>query len=65
MERIPAGPKAALASRIAEGAVRADRDLAAELGIRLNTFLQHIVRARRSLRDCLERKGVELAGVGS
>lgn len=65
VERIPGRPQAALVLRIAQGAARPDRDLAAALGLKLNTFLQHIVRARRSLRDCLERKGVELAGVGS
>ena len=65
VERIPGRPQAALALRIADGAARPDRDLAEDLGLKLNTFLQHIVRARRSLRDCLERKGVELAGVGS
>ena len=37
-----------------------DRTLAAELDMRVNTFLQNIVRARRLLRKCLEGKGVRL-----
>ncbi len=62
-ERIPARPRAALLMRIEQGLVRPDRELAQELGLKLNTFLQHIVRARRSMADCLGRKGVELVGV--
>src|SRR5262245_1014992 len=58
-------PKAALELRIHEGHERPDRELAEQLGLKLNTFLQHIVRARRSLADCLRRKGVDLAGVSS
>ena len=65
IERIPGRLRAALELRIAEGAVRPDRDLASALGLKLNTFLQHIVRARRSLADCLRGKGVDLAGVAS
>jgi RNA polymerase sigma-70 factor (ECF subfamily) len=65
IERIPGRPRAALELRIAGGHARPDRDLAEELGLKLNTFLQHIVRARRSLAECLMRKGVELAGVWS
>lgn len=63
--RIPRRPRAALELRIADGHARPDRELAEELGLKLNTFLQHIVRARRSLAGCLMRKGVELAGVWS
>jgi hypothetical protein len=29
--------------------------------MRLNTFLQNIVRARRLLADCLRRRGIDLA----
>lgn len=65
MERIPGRPRAALLLRITEGHDRPDRELAGLLGLKLNTFLQQIVRARRSLADCLTRKGVELAQVGS
>jgi DNA-directed RNA polymerase specialized sigma24 family protein len=63
--RIRGRPRAALELRIHEGHERPDRELAQQLGLKLNTFLQHIVRARRSLADCLRRKGVDLAGVSS
>ena len=65
MERIPGRPRIAIELRIARGHSRSDHDLAESLGLKLNTFLQHIVRARKSLAECLRKKGVELAGVGS
>ena len=65
MARIPGRPRAALELRLQQGHARADRDLARELGLKLNTFLQHIVRARKSLADCLVGKGIELAEVRS
>ena len=64
-ERLPVRLRSALLKRIAEGAFRSDRELAAELDLKLNTFLQHVVRARRSLAECLGRKGVELSRVSS
>ncbi len=64
MERIPDRLRIAIELRVAQGHASSDRDLAQTLGLKLNTFLQHIVRARRSLAECLRRKGVELAGVG-
>ena len=39
-----------------------DRELAAQLGMKLNTFLKNVGRARRSLSDCLKRRGVVLEG---
>ena len=63
--RIQGRPRAALELRLHDGHERPDRELAQQLGLKLNTFLQHIVRARRSLADCLRRKGVDLAGVSS
>jgi DNA-directed RNA polymerase specialized sigma24 family protein len=56
-------PRAALELRLQQGHARPDRELASALGLKLNTFLQHIVRARRSLADCLEGKDIDLAGV--
>lgn len=63
--RIPGRSRVAIERRMAAGHERPDRELAEELGLKLNTFLQQIVRARQSLADCLARKGVELAGVRS
>jgi hypothetical protein len=37
-----------------------DRDLASSLGMRLNTFLQNIVRARTLLSRCLEAAGIRI-----
>ena len=62
IERLPAKPRHALSSRLQNGA-RPNRELAAELRMRGNTFLQNIVRARRMLRACLERSGVRVAEV--
>ncbi len=58
IELLPRRPREALRARIIEGGVRHDRDLAAELHMKLNTFLQNIVRARRLMRTCLERHGI-------
>jgi RNA polymerase sigma-70 factor (ECF subfamily) len=57
---LPRKPASALAARLASGVARADSELASELGMRLNTFLQNITRARRLLQACLERQGVDL-----
>ena len=65
IEGLPARLRAALLRRIGEGHALPDRALAEALGLTLNTFLQHIVRARKRLADCLARKGVELAGARS
>ena len=37
-----------------------DRSLAERVGMKLNTFLQNVTRARRLLADCLRRRGVDL-----
>jgi RNA polymerase sigma-70 factor (ECF subfamily) len=56
--RLPRKPREALLARVSDGGDQPDRDLAAGLGMRLNTFLQNIVRARRHLATCLESHGV-------
>jgi len=56
-DKLPAKPREALDARISGG----DDDVLAEaLGMRLNTFLQNITRARKLLADCLRNKGVPL-----
>ena len=57
-ERLPSRPAAALTARLEGGA--ADRELATGLGMRLNTFLKNVGRARTLLLDCLRRAGVEV-----
>ena len=46
-----------MALRISNEGVRPDRDLAGELGLQLNTFLQNVVRARKQIDACLNDKG--------
>lgn len=58
-ERLPGKPSQALGARI-DGAGRPDRDLARALGMKLNTFLQNVTRARKLLTECLRRRGVDL-----
>jgi RNA polymerase sigma factor (sigma-70 family) len=58
---LPARPAAALAARLQSGGSVPDERLAERLGMRTNTFLQNITRARRLLAECLRRRGVDLA----
>ena len=58
-EKLPGRPRKAMEARL-QGSTP-DRDLAEELGMKLNTFLQNIVRARKVLARCLEESGVRLA----
>ncbi|HEY0479604.1 MAG TPA: sigma-70 family RNA polymerase sigma factor [Kofleriaceae bacterium] len=57
-DKLPARPRQALEARLAGAGGRADDVLAAELGMRRNTFLQNVTRARQLLADCLTRRGV-------
>lgn len=61
LEQLPRQPGRALAARLDNGGVRPDEGLAEELGMRKNTFLQNITRARKLLAECLARHGVDLA----
>lgn len=62
---LPKKPGLALAARLAHGGRRAEAEIAKELGMRTNTYLQNLARARRFLLDCLERLGVPRAEVTS
>jgi RNA polymerase sigma factor (sigma-70 family) len=59
-ERLPEKPRQALDARIAGAGGRDDLDVAESLGMRLNTFLQNVTRARQFLADCLRKRGVVL-----
>ena len=61
LEKLPRKPAAALAARIESAGAEPDRLLADRLGMRPNTFLQNITRARRLLTGCLQRLGIEIA----
>lgn len=65
IEKLAQKPMTALRARLDMGALRPDRDLAASLGMTLNTFLQNITRARRQVAVCLERQGIELEGISA
>ncbi len=60
-ERLAARPRAALEGRLAAGGAEGDAAVAARLGMRVNTFLQNVSRARRALAECLRRAGVPAA----
>jgi RNA polymerase sigma-70 factor (ECF subfamily) len=57
---LPTQPRRALEGRLRSGGAEPDAALAAGVGMRLNTFLQNVGRARRLLGECLRRKGVAL-----
>jgi DNA-directed RNA polymerase specialized sigma24 family protein len=57
LERLRGKPREALFARLAGGHAVSDRDLGISLGMAVNTFLQNVVRARKSVAECLERKG--------
>lgn len=57
-DKLPARPRQALDARLAGAGGQSDDQLAGGLGMRLNTFLQNVTRARQLLADCLARRGV-------
>jgi DNA-directed RNA polymerase specialized sigma24 family protein len=59
-EELPGKPAAALTARLEAAGGRADDELAAELGMKINAFLQNFTRARRMLAECLRRAGVDV-----
>jgi DNA-directed RNA polymerase specialized sigma24 family protein len=59
--RLPRQPGRALAARLESGGVEPDEALAEGLGMRKNTFLQNVTRARKLIAECLARHGVDLA----
>lgn len=58
-DALPAKPALALGARLSVE-VRPDSTLAADLGMKLNTFLQNVTRARKLLAACLEKHGIDL-----
>jgi RNA polymerase sigma-70 factor (ECF subfamily) len=57
---LPGKPAEVLAARLAAGGGEPDQTLAERLGMRLNTFLQNFVRARKLLGECLRKHKVDL-----
>ncbi len=60
IERLPSRPRSALRQRLLMGHESPDREIAASLRMRLNTFFQNITRARRLLAECLAGRGIRL-----
>lgn len=60
-DHLPPKPRQALDARLASAGGSDDADLAASVGMKLNTFLQNFTRARQLLADCLGKKGVDVA----
>lgn len=50
----------ALNARLDDAGAVVDHDLAKRVGMRLNTFLQNITRARKLLEICLRKRGVDV-----
>jgi len=61
-DELPEKPSAALTARLDAGGAEPDATLAGRLGMRKNTFLQNVTRARRLLQECLSRRGIDLDG---
>lgn len=57
---LPNKPAEALRARLESAGADPDLDLAERLGMRLNTFLQNVTRARKLVAECLGKKGVRV-----
>jgi DNA-directed RNA polymerase specialized sigma24 family protein len=60
LKKLPRAPRQAIDMRIQAAGGAPDASLAALVGMRLNTFLQNVTRARRLIARCLERSGIEV-----
>jgi RNA polymerase sigma-70 factor (ECF subfamily) len=58
--QLPRQPRRAIMERLGSDGSRPDATLARGLGMRLNTYLQNIARARKLVAECLERHGIDL-----
>lgn len=59
--RLPGKLAQALEARLESSGSERDAVLAERVGMRPNTFLQNITRARRLIEECLRRRGIDLA----
>lgn len=58
--KLPKQPGLALEQRLQAGGEHDDATLAQRLGMSLNTFLQNFTRARKFLKECLAKAGINL-----
>lgn len=63
IEKLSKKPLAAMRARLKLGVMFLDREIADQVGMTLNTFLQNITRARKLVMSCLERRGIPLEEV--
>jgi RNA polymerase sigma-70 factor (ECF subfamily) len=63
LDRLPSRPRTALRARLADGHRRPDAEIAERIGMRKNTYLQNISRARPLMEKCLDDHGVRLEEV--
>ena len=63
LKKVPGAPAKALLARLQDRGATHDRELAARVGMQLNTFLQNVVRARVHMARCLESRGVPVEGL--
>ena len=59
-DKLPQRPGQALSARLQSRGQYRDGELARGVGMKTNTFLQNVSRARKLLADCLEQNGVDL-----
>jgi DNA-directed RNA polymerase specialized sigma24 family protein len=59
--QLPDRPGIALTGRIENDGQEPDAVLAARLGMRINTFLKNLSRARSFMAECLRRRGIDIA----
>lgn len=59
-EKLRGKPAIALQQRLESMGREPDETLAERVGMTKNTFLQNFTRARKALRDCLRRQGVDI-----
>jgi RNA polymerase sigma-70 factor (ECF subfamily) len=62
LELLPAKPREVILARLEGSGSATDASLAVRLGMRTNTFLQNVTRAKRALVGCLEERGVRVSG---
>lgn len=61
LDLLPAKPREVVLARLEGSGSSTDASLAARLGMRTNTFLQNVTRAKRALVACLEGQGVRVS----
>jgi RNA polymerase sigma-70 factor (ECF subfamily) len=64
-DKLPPKPREALDARLHAAGGDDDAVIAESLGMKLNTFLQNLTRARKFLADCLGKRGITIEELGA